>query len=173
LLTQSFIKEVFDYQEDGSLVWKVRPEEHFNSRRGQSVFNTLFAGRVAGSLDKENRMATSLTQYGNLYLHRLVFLYHRGYLPDIVDHIDRDTTNNRIENLREVNCQQNLSNRSLSKGNKSGHTGVYKTKSGKYLVQLMYKSEIKKIGLFEDYEEACEAYRQKSKELRGELCPFS
>lgn len=44
------------------------------------------------------------------YVHRLVFLWHHGYTPIGVDHIDRDGYNNRIENLREANQRQNLGN---------------------------------------------------------------
>jgi hypothetical protein len=33
-------------------------------------------------------------------LHRLIYLYHHGVLPKIVDHINGDITDNRIENLQ-------------------------------------------------------------------------
>jgi len=35
-------------------------------------------------------------------LHRMIFLYHHGYLPKVTDHIDGNRLNNRIENLRDV-----------------------------------------------------------------------
>ena len=37
-----------------------------------------------------------------LYLHRLIWQYHYGKIPTIVDHINGDTSDNRIENLRST-----------------------------------------------------------------------
>lgn len=49
---------------------------------------------------------------GRTYLvHRLIWLYHYGYMPNwprVIDHIDGDPTNNRLENLREVTLSQNI-----------------------------------------------------------------
>ena len=37
-----------------------------------------------------------------VYLHRIIFEMHNGDTALEVDHIDRDTNNNRLENLRAV-----------------------------------------------------------------------
>ena len=42
--------------------------------------------------------------------HSIIFLMHHGWMPDITDHIDRDTHNNRIENLREVTAGESRQN---------------------------------------------------------------
>ena len=47
-----------------------------------------------------------------LRLHRAVWAWHNGHFPTMqLDHIDLDPTNNRIENLREVNQSENNMNR--------------------------------------------------------------
>lgn len=57
--------------------------------------------------------------------HRIAFLIMEDYLPDVVDHIDRDRSNNKWENLRDVSQSVNCFNRNLDKRNKTGVTGVY------------------------------------------------
>lgn len=58
-------------------------------------------------------------------LHRLAFLFTSGYLPKIVDHINRDRTDNRLCNIRETNRSGNGSNRTKIKGTTSKYIGVH------------------------------------------------
>ena len=44
------------------------------------------------------------------YYHHAVWLYNYGDLPEILDHIDGDPTNNRISNLRAVTRSENMLN---------------------------------------------------------------
>jgi hypothetical protein len=50
---------------------------------------------------------------------------HYGEIPDVIDHIDGDTRNNRIENLRTATRSQNSMNCKMRKSNTSGVKGVY------------------------------------------------
>jgi hypothetical protein len=59
-------------------------------------------------------------------IHKLVAEY---FIPnpnqyDCVDHIDGNTFNNHVENLRWVNRSQNNQNRAIQKNNKTGIIGV-------------------------------------------------
>lgn len=49
---------------------------------------------------------------GIKYLHRAVWEYHYGQIPNglMIDHINRDKTDNRIENLRLVTAKENRMN---------------------------------------------------------------
>jgi hypothetical protein len=51
-------------------------------------------------------------------LHRLVWLYHNGVIPDnlCIDHINMNKNDNRIENLRLVTLQENTFNKRDTKG---------------------------------------------------------
>ena len=85
-------------------------------------------GRVYGSKTKAGYLECSIkigSEKVRCYLHRLVFLLYRGYLPEYIDHKDGDKQNNLISNLREVSQLENGHNCKKSKNNKSGFNGVY------------------------------------------------
>lgn len=72
-----------------------------------------------------------------VYLHRLI-LNSGG----VIDHINRNRTDNRKSNLRLVNAQQNCINKSIQKNNKSGITGVfYCNERKKWVAQLTYNGK--------------------------------
>lgn len=74
--------------------------------------------------------------------HRLVWAWHHGSWPTrVIDHINRDKTDNRIENLRDVPNWVNLHNRGANKNNRSGHRGVrFNSKTGKWRVEIRSKN---------------------------------
>ena len=70
--------------------------------------------------------------------HRIVWELHFGPIPEgkVIDHIDRDKSNNRIENLRCTSQSSNMTNQ--SQRNSSGYKGVYQNQSsGKYQVRSL------------------------------------
>ena len=59
-------------------------------------------------------------------LHRLLataYIPNPNNLPE-VDHIDIDTSNNNLSNLRWVSKKDNANNKNIAKNNKSGYQGV-------------------------------------------------
>ena len=80
-------------------------------------------------------------------IHRLVAIH---YIPNLenkkeVDHIDRNKTNNNIENLRWVSPQENCENRGMPKTNTSGHTNISWVKSRKkWVFQMRRRNKILK-----------------------------
>ena len=59
------------------------------------------------------------------YAHRLAWLYTFDAWPENqLDHIDQDSTNNRLINLRDVTHSENCKNQKIPKNNKSGVMGV-------------------------------------------------
>jgi len=96
---------------------------------------------------------------GNLYVRRSgsVPLLHTLILPTAIgvrDHINRNTLDNRRENLRIVTHKQNSLNANLTKTNRSGYKGVYKSSSRKFTATCCgYR-----IGAYYSAEEAAIAY---------------
>ena len=91
----------------------------------------------------------------NYYLrtHRAIFLYHHGTLPDIIDHINGDVSDNRIENLRAATKSQNQWNRKNNIKSKTGRRGVV-LKNNKYYAVCKVNGKRYHLGSFTTLEEA-------------------
>lgn len=152
-LTREEVQEVFDYSE-GNLIYK----------KG-TCHNS--AGTAAGSITGDGRLEVWCKNKHHL-VHRLIFLYHHGHLPDIVDHIDQDYTNNKIENLREATKSENNHNSSVVRS-ATGYRGViYAPHIGKYRARLIVEGKRYECGYWETAEAAGGAYLR----LKKELCPY-
>lgn len=100
---------------------------------------TFYKGKLgnAGHLyhDKRKDVRYWRVKFNNkgVFVHRLIWVLFNGDIPEnmVIDHIDGDSTNNSIENLRCVSKKINSTNKRLSKVNTSGSIGVFKFKEGK------------------------------------------
>lgn len=82
---------------------------------------------------------------------------HHGDIQDglVIDHIDHDATNNRIENLRCVTRHTNHKNRSLDPRNTSGYSNIYwKKVNRKWCVAITVDGRPRYKGLFDNIDEA-------------------
>ena len=90
-----------------------------------------------------NRGYWQIRLLGERYVqHRIIWELHFGPIPEgmVIDHIDRDKSNNRIENLRCTSQSSNMTNQ--PQRNSSGHKGVYQNQaSGKYQVHSLKDSK--------------------------------
>ena len=104
------------------------------------------AGSKAGTLGSDH-YTSIMVNYKHYKAHRLAWLYMTGKFPkDEIDHVNHDKVDNRFSNLREVNHSQNQRNRSMSKNNSSGHTGVsFRSNAEKWCVHIGDKY----LGLFD------------------------
>ena len=93
---------------------------------------------------------------GNLYAHRLAWLYVHGYMPEHgVDHIDRNPGNNRIDNLREASQICNSRNCGSRSHNTSGVKGVswYKPRC-KWNAYITVNRRRFNLGYYDDFNDA-------------------
>ena len=137
----------FKYR-DGTLVF--RYNIHSKQREGESPRTVNNCGYLKVSVN------------GKGYLvHRIIFLMHHGYLPDMIDHIVRDKLNNRIENLRPADKKLNSWNKELQSNNTSGYRGVSWNKgAGKWHSYIKIDGKRYHLGLYDTPEEASEAYEK-------------
>lgn len=188
-LTQEYVRECFTYNKAGILTWNIRPESHFNNEADAKRFNSQWSGKVAGYFNKRTDSKREGFGYyrvritdhaikGHFKSHRIVWLYHKGYLPKVVDHINRDTRDNRIENLRESDEQTNSYNTNINVNNTTGFMGVSKSNDSKrknkpYKSCIYCKNRAFFLGFYSDAEMAGLAYNIASETLFGEFASFN
>lgn len=149
------IVELLRY-DDGTLIWDVDPNE---SGLGG------VAGCAAGKVDSSGYRIIRYRRNGKrkyIAAHRIVYYMHYGSLPNIIDHIDRNRLNNKIENLRAVTGSQNARNRRKRAGKYMGVSDVGK---GRYTAHITVMGCRYHLGTFDNEIDAAHAYDRKAKEL--------
>lgn len=137
-MDQARAKELFDYL-DGKLIWKERHSQRL-------------AGSEAGWIES-NGYRRIRTKEGLFLAHRIVWLWHGRNLPEFLDHIDGDPSNNKIENLRAANKSENGRNCKLHRQNKSGAKGVFWNEQiRKWSVSCRVNGKQRHFGCYEDFE---------------------
>lgn len=148
------------------------PESGVFTRIGSSSSRKLRQDRInspAGSIPKSGYVVIWI---GRKYYtgHRLAFIYMTGSVPDFIDHIDQDRSNNSWSNLRPCTHSQNSANRGGQVNSKSGLKGVYVCgKSGVWIAQITVRRKQIKLGRFKSAEEASAAYEVAAKQHFGEF----
>jgi len=158
-LTQDLIKYFFEYK-DGFLYWR-------NSDYSPNIIGTR-AGYIRKNKDY-NRYIIKL-KTGCFFGARIIFFYHYGYFPIVVDHKDRNTMNNHIENLRAATKSENSKNKKKRINCTSKHTGVcFNRNENKWIsaIKVNFKSVF--LGYFETEDEAAIVYNEMAKKHHGEF----
>lgn len=121
---------------DGDLVWK-------------SPGKSELIGKKAGRVDALGYRHIHVSRCRMVAVHRLIFLMHHGWLPEVVDHRDGNTSNNRIDNLRAATTCQNMRNCKTPVTNTSGVKGVYFHKQiGKWTASIRVAKRLTHLGTF-------------------------
>ena len=149
LPSQQELQEAFDYR-DGNLYWK------------KTNTNRVKVGSKAGSVKTKPLTGEQYVQVRfkgkSYYIHRLIWAWH-GYSLEPnqeIDHIDGNSLNNRIENLRPTSRKQNSENRKgANKNSKSGEKGVCRHKKArKWKAQIQHNGKIIYLGYYENIDDA-------------------
>ena len=144
-LTHQQVLDMFSYA-DGKLYWRKK-----TSRK-------TVVGCEAGTLRKTDGYRQVMIDRRLYRTHRLVYLYHFGNMPEIVDHINRDVSDNRIENLRAATRTENAYNSKLRPDNTSGVKGVTWCKNKrKWVARIYVNRSCINLGRFVDMTEAVKA----------------
>lgn len=134
-------------------------------------------GDIAGSAplpEMRGRQYSRLYINGNtpVFAHRLAYMLHNGPIApgQFIDHINGNTADNRLCNLRAVSARGNQENRTHPQRNGgSGYMGVsYDKKRRKYQSKIKSRGVYINIGRYDTAEEAYSAYVQMKRQLHTE-----
>jgi hypothetical protein len=154
MIATDLVKELFDYR-DGKLYWRKRS----NSKVAE--------GSQAGTVNVSGYRVVTINGK-KVHAHRLIWLWHGLELPEQIDHINGDSLDNRIENLRAAGYCTNAFNSKRKTDNKSGIKGVsWCNTYRKWTVQI-YAFKKKVTGRFKSFDQAVAFAKQKRIELHGE-----
>ena len=104
-----------------------------------------------------------------LAIHRVIYYSVHGYLPFIVDHVDRDSLNNQISNLRSATRSQDQANRKVDKRSTSGVTGVsFNETRGKWYARISANKANHFLGVFDSKCSAVKARKEAAIKYHGE-----
>lgn len=132
---------------DGLLFWK--------KARGRARTDTSI-----GSVTPNGYLVVNWpTEQGRkkLLVHRVIWLYFNDSLPPLIDHINRNKLDNRIENLRPLSYAENARNCGDKHYKHDLPRGITIQK-GKFKAQIKISGKTKHIGLYRTVEQASDAY---------------
>ena len=155
LPSQERLKELFDYCPSGNLI-RIKK----TGCKGR-------LGQIVGYTDKKHGYITVGVDGKAFMLHRLIWMFHNGTDPvDGIDHLNRDATDNRIENLRECNQHQNGGNCKPGKGYHK------QTLASSFSAKIKVNRESIYLGTFPTEQEAQQAYREAHAKHFREFSPY-
>jgi|DEB3_MinimDraft_2_1074329.scaffolds.fasta_scaffold00290_14 hypothetical protein len=139
LPSQKVLRELFTYDPGtGILAWRI------STGRGR-------AGQEAGWLHVSGYVYVGVVDT-SYKAHRLIWKYVHGTDPKgLIDHTDRNKTNNRICNLRVVSEGQNNQNKRTYRNNLSGHKGVgWYPRRNAWRVRIQHDGRVRLVGFYAD-----------------------
>ena len=154
------LKEFLDYNPDtGIFTWK------------KQVAPNIKVGQKAGVMHSWTYYIIITFKNREYYAHRLGYYMYHGIDPleKLVDHIDGDKSNNKINNLRLASKSQNGRNRvNLPSNNTSGVIGVSWDKNKKKWRSKICRDGVQKdLGHFTNKEDAIQARKEGEKKYFG------
>ena len=142
--TLNRVKELFDYDPNtGILVRKI------------TTSSNALAGSVVGWKNDEGYLSVRVDRTP-WKVHQIAWLYvHEVWPSGVIDHINRDKTDNRIDNLRDTTVQVNNLNKGTRKDSKTGVPNVtWRERDRRFYVACKRNGKQNYGGCFKSLEEA-------------------
>lgn len=149
------LRRVLSYNpETGALTWNPRTELDCSPAQ-LAKWNIKHAGKPAfGTLTSQGYLSGML--FNKQYkAHAVAWAIHHGYWPTLIDHVNRDRTDNRLANLRDVPHNVNVHN-SMPRSS-TGFKGVRK-RGERFVARIRTPEKLVYLGTFDTAEQAAAAY---------------
>lgn len=151
-LDRKKLQEILHYDRNtGSLTLKRNQRVKY---KGESVTYAHSQGYEAIRIGNKDYLA-----------HRVIWFMETGIMPNQIDHINHNRSDNRWVNLREISARTNQLNMS-KRQSKLGIQGVRKLPSGKFNAYIMVNRKQISLGSFIDVNDAISA-RKEAEKLYG------
>ena len=137
------VRELYDYNPTTGKLIHTGANKHPKCKAGVVIEGSKGSHGLSIGFDKSHYK-----------YHRVVFMWLHGWLPDLIDHIDRDPTNNRPDNLRPSDKKANALNSDRSE-RRLGYS--YRKDRNKWRAYEWVDGKQKHLGNFDTKEEAMEA----------------
>ena len=167
----ALLRQIFRYDaEQGVLYHATRPLSMFKNERYWRAWHTKYSGKPISNNQGRGYSVVSIA--GPSYpISRVVYKLHHGIEPPaVVDHVNGNTHDNRIANLRGATWAQNLMNRPRQSNNKTGYKGVYWCSHfNRFVAQICANGRVISLGKFKSAEAARDAYAAAARKYHGEF----
>lgn len=173
-LTPDILRQLLRYDpETGQLFWRHRSEA-FTTSGATSItqetrrWNSRHAGRPAlTSPHPKKGHLTGCVLSVPIKAHIAAWAIFYGVWPTgTIDHRNRNTADNRIENLRLASAAENARNRRAHRGSASGFKGVAPYRNS-WKAVITADGRVHYLGLFATKEAAAAAYDRAAIEMHG------
>lgn len=142
-----------------------------NAKYGYAKVDPEYAHLSEGLWNLNGRYVVGRYKGRRAVLHRLILAPKDGYE---IDHINRDTLDNRLSNLRYATRSQNAANRRHKPGMYSSYKGVTYDKSRKKWSAVIMKGGVSiTIGRYDDELSAAKAYNERATSIYGEFATLN
>lgn len=157
-------KDHLTYDKDtGDFTWIKKPSPRTN----------VHVGTVAGTITGSRTRYRYITINGQkMPAHRLAWAFCYGPFEGMIDHINGDTTDNRIENLRPTTRSLNACN-AVRANNTSGFKNVFWIKRiSKWHVKVRAEGRRISLGYYDDKDEAIRVAKEAMDKYHGEFARY-
>jgi hypothetical protein len=175
LPSQEVLRQLLRYEpETGRLFWRERSAEQMNCSdpRGKewaaNQWNSRNAGKEAFTASDHGGYRKGKINGAKYLAHRVIWKLVYGVDPDVIDHVNRVTNDNRVHNLRSCTVADNSRNYRKT-NNSSRYRGVSWVKRDQVWAARISNGKGSKISLgnHHDEDEAARAYDRAARVRHG------
>ena len=161
MLNRKKLLYYFRYDKNlGMLLWK-NPHKNHSYLIGKRAGTT-----TKGTKKKPMKLNYRMTFFERKFCfeHKIIYFLEFGFVPKLVDHINGDTLDNRIENLRATTNRQNCQNRKIHRNGRLVGAS-WDTQRKKWFSCIQINGKTKGLGRYATEQQAHEKYLAALSEL--------